>query len=51
MSIDGDLNGSSERIAYYERIRDDNLAPLWQVFNSLITKQPKSDCQAHLWRY
>ena len=42
---------SPERLAYYERIRADNLAPLWQVFNTLITKEPKSDCQAHLWRY
>ena len=51
MSIHDNPNESPERLAYYERIRDDNLAPLWQVFNSLITKQPKSDCQAHLWRY
>ena len=51
MSIDENPNESPERLTYYERIRDDNLAPLWQVFNSLITKQPKSDCQAHLWRY
>ena len=42
---------SPDRLAYYKRIRADNLAPLWQVFNTLITKEPKSDCQAHLWRY
>jgi len=42
---------SPERLAYYDRIRGDNLAPLWQAFSTLITKEPKSDCRAHIWRY
>jgi len=36
---------------YSEKIAKQNLAPLWNVMSSLITPTPKSDCQAHLWRY
>ncbi len=36
---------------YSEKIAKQNLAPLWKVMSSLITKEPKSNCQAHLWRY
>jgi gentisate 1,2-dioxygenase len=42
---------SPERLTYYDRIRGDNLAPLWQVFSTLITTEPKSDCRSHIWRY
>jgi gentisate 1,2-dioxygenase len=51
MSIHDTPEESSERLAYYDRIRGDHLAPLWQVLSTLITKEPKSDCRAHLWRY
>lgn len=51
MSLKEAPEESAERLAYYERIRGDNLAPLWQVFSTLITKEPASDCQAHLWPY
>ena len=36
---------------YSEKIAKQNLAPLWNVMSSLITPQPKSDCQAYMWRY
>ncbi len=36
---------------YSDKIARQNLSPLWNVMSSLITKQPQSDCQAHLWRY
>jgi len=36
---------------YSEKIAKQNLAPLWNVMSSLITKTPKSDCQPHLWCY
>ena len=42
---------SPERLTCYDRIRGDNLAPLWQVFSTLITTEPKSDCRSHIWRY
>lgn len=51
MSMNETPSESPERLEFYDRIRDDNLAPLWQVFSSLITKEPKSNCQAHLWSY
>jgi len=51
MSLHETPTESPERLAYYDRIRGDNLAPLWQVFSTLITKEPKSDCRAHIWRY
>jgi gentisate 1,2-dioxygenase len=40
-----------EREAFYARIREDNLSPLWEVFATLITPQPRSGCRPHLWRY
>jgi len=40
-----------ERKAYYEKIGRKNLAPLWAVLSNLITPEPKSACQPHLWRY
>jgi len=36
---------------YTKKIASQNLAPLWNVMSDLITKQPKSDCQPHLWQY
>ena len=41
----------SEREAFYERIDPQNLTPLWSVMSGLITPEPKSGCEAHLWRY
>jgi gentisate 1,2-dioxygenase len=40
-----------EREAFYEKIGTRNLAPLWQVLHTLVTREPRSDCQPHLWRY
>ena len=40
-----------ERQAYYERIAPLHLAPLWEVFGELITPQPRTPCEAHVWRY
>lgn len=36
---------------YTKKIAKQNLAPLWNVMSSLITKEPKSDCQSYLWCY
>jgi len=36
---------------YTEKIARQNLSPLWNVMSGLITKEPTSDCQPHLWRY
>jgi gentisate 1,2-dioxygenase len=40
-----------ERLAYYKRIAKNAMAPLWVVFSDLITPEPKSACQAHLWNF
>jgi gentisate 1,2-dioxygenase len=42
---------SGEREAFYNRIDPQHLTPLWSVMSGLITPEPKSACQAHLWRY
>ena len=40
-----------ERKAFYARIDKHNLTPLWSVLSALITPEPKSACQAALWRF
>ena len=46
-----DPRDNTEREAFYERIDPHNLTPLWSVMSGLITPEPKSRCEAHLWRY
>ncbi|HEX3883222.1 MAG TPA: gentisate 1,2-dioxygenase [Stellaceae bacterium] len=40
-----------EREAFYERIAPYNLAPLWEKLHDLVTPEPRSSCQPHIWRY
>ncbi len=40
-----------ERRAFYDRIDPQNMTPLWSVMGALITPEPKSGCQPHIWRY
>ncbi len=42
---------TNERDSFYKVIDPDNLTALWTVMGSLITPEPRSACQAHLWRY
>ncbi len=39
------------RKEYYERLRPNDLAPLWEVMSSLVTPQPASACQPAIWHY
>jgi gentisate 1,2-dioxygenase len=39
------------RDAYYKRIAEKNLTPLWEVLSALVPEQPQSPCVPHLWRY
>lgn len=39
------------RRAYYERIGEHKLTPLWEVLHGLVIPQPKSACMAALWHY
>ena len=51
MSVIDTPEVTPERARFYDRIRGHDLAPLWMVFNRLITREPKSQCRPHLWRY
>jgi len=46
-----EVNESSEREAYYEKISADCLTPLWSVMSQLVTPQPTSSCVPYLWNY
>src|SRR5437660_11901340 len=40
-----------EREAFYKKIDGQNLSALWNVMNDLITPEPRSACQPHLWKF
>ena len=40
-----------ERRAYYEKIDKLSLAPLWESLAELVTPEPISRCQPHMWKY
>ncbi len=42
---------AKEREAYYARIGERNLAPLWEVLKGLITKSPESQAAPAVWHY
>lgn len=39
------------REEYYERLRPNGLAPLWEVMSSLVTPLPASACRPAIWSY
>lgn len=41
----------AELDGYSEKISGDNLVPLWERLKSLVTPEPVSACQPHLWKY
>ncbi|MDJ0949761.1 MAG: gentisate 1,2-dioxygenase [Alphaproteobacteria bacterium] len=42
---------SPEREAYYGRISEEHLAPLWEVLAGLVPKEPATKARAHVWHY
>jgi len=44
-------NIEAMRQAFYQRIANNDLAPLWTVMRAVVTKEPATRCQPHLWRY
>lgn len=36
---------------YYDRIRVQNMAPLWNRYHGLLTHEPKIEAQPHMWSY
>ncbi len=39
------------REAYYRRIAEQHLTPLWEVLAALVPEQPQSPCLPAIWRY
>jgi len=42
---------TAERLAFYERIGRNNLAPLWTSLAKLVTPEPQSACEPASWRF
>src|SRR5512132_3804835 len=42
---------TNDRQAFYKRIDEDSLAPLWEVLGNLVPPQPATSCVPALWRY
>ena len=42
---------SEDRQAFYRRIDEHNLAPLWEVLGALVPREPATPCVPALWRY
>jgi gentisate 1,2-dioxygenase len=42
---------TAEREAFYREITPHNLAPLWDVLHSVVTKEPISPAKPAIWRY
>ena len=40
-----------ERLAFYERIGEHDMTPLWEVMHGLVIPEPKSPCVPALWHY
>lgn len=48
---DAKHNIEAVREAYYDRISKYDMAPLWKVMNSVVTKEPVTQCVPALWRF
>jgi gentisate 1,2-dioxygenase len=44
-------NVDAAREAYYERISKFDMAPLWKVMKSVVTKEPVTRCAPVIWHY
>jgi gentisate 1,2-dioxygenase len=44
-------NIEAMREEFYERISQRDLAPLWKVMSSVVTKEPVTRVMPHVWRY
>src|SRR5262249_41370334 len=44
-------NIDAVREAFYERIAKQDMAPLWKVMKSVVTKEPVTRCVPHVWHY
>ena len=44
-------NIDAVREEYYQRIAKRDMAPLWKVMNSVVTKEPVTRCAPVVWHY
>src|SRR6202050_3348242 len=44
-------NIDAVREEYYQRIAKRDMAPLWKVMNSVVTKEPVTRCAPAVWHY
>src|SRR5579883_3170509 len=44
-------NIEAMREAFYDRIAKKDMAPLWKVMKSVVTKEPVTRCKPHVWHY
>jgi gentisate 1,2-dioxygenase len=44
-------NIEAVRDAFYERIAKKDMAPLWKVMKSVVTDEPATRCQPHVWHF
>ncbi len=44
-------NIDAVREEFYERISKRDMAPLWKVMSSVVTKEPVTRCVPHVWHY
>src|SRR6266571_7929667 len=44
-------NIEAAREEFYQRISKQDMAPLWKVMSSVVTKEPVTRCVPHVWHY
>jgi gentisate 1,2-dioxygenase len=49
--IDSEVEDTEERVAFYDRIGEQNLSPLWKRLAALVTKEPNPVAIPHIWRF
>ncbi|WP_420225464.1 gentisate 1,2-dioxygenase [Pigmentiphaga litoralis] len=50
-NVEGNNDTARQRAAYYARISQSSLTPLWEVLGALVPKQPNSPAVGALWKY
>jgi len=48
---DSKHNIEAAREEFYQRISKRDMAPLWKVMSSVVTKEPVTRCVPHVWHY
>ena len=49
--MDGHPTETPARQAFYDRVSQQNLTPLWKSLANLVTPEPRSPCQPASWRF